>query len=128
MRGSAGFLELFDRQIVDADDFDAVGDQVLRAGRGDANVILMKVGRSPQARVRRFEQDADVIRQIEGRELLGANSATRADFHNPRTSEQHLERQGHQNLALIAAGEADQQIRTHGTAARIRNARANSCR
>src|SRR2546427_10634225 len=45
MRGGAGLPELFDRQIIDSDQLDAMIDQMFRAGLGHAQVIGMELGR-----------------------------------------------------------------------------------
>ena len=87
-------LEFLDRKVVDPDDLDPAGDQMLGARSGDADVVRVELGRSPQARVRGLEQDAELLRQVEARQLLGANPVARADLDDTGTAEHHLERQG----------------------------------
>ena len=67
MRGRARLLEFFDRQVVDADDLDAVLDEMSRARLGHADVVRVELGRAPQPRVVRLDQQPDVFGRDRGR-------------------------------------------------------------
>src|SRR5262245_45640281 len=55
VRRRAGLLEFLDREIVDADDLDAMLDQVSRAGFAQTDIVGVEIGRPPETRVRRLE-------------------------------------------------------------------------
>src|SRR5438094_818666 len=61
MRRRARRLEYLDRQVIDADDFHTVVHEVPGARLGDADVLPMKCGIGPEARIVRLEQDAHVL-------------------------------------------------------------------
>src|ERR1700748_3722967 len=56
---AARTLELLDRQVVHADDFDAMLDQMFRARFGDADIVGVELWRTPQPRVPRLDEQPD---------------------------------------------------------------------
>src|SRR5262249_2499571 len=65
VRGRARRVEFLDRQVVDAHHLDALVDQVPRARLGDADEARLEGRRSPQPRVARLEEHADVLGEVE---------------------------------------------------------------
>ena len=49
--GAPGLLELLNRQVIDAEHFDALADQMFGAGLGHADVIGVELRRTPQPRI-----------------------------------------------------------------------------
>ena len=74
VRGRARLLEFLDRQIVDADDLDAVLDQVFRPRFGDADEVGVEVRRAPQAGIVGLDQDPDVFGEIAGGQVIGRDA------------------------------------------------------
>src|SRR5260221_2595462 len=92
VRRRAGRLEHFDRQIIDADHLHAAFDEVPRARFGDADVVGVELRRAPQLRVPRFDQQADIVREMCRGEIVGGDGARRRHLDHPRDSGQQIQR------------------------------------
>jgi hypothetical protein len=98
---SARLLEFFNRQVVHAQNLDAVLDDVFGARFGHADVIGMEVGGSPESGVDRLDEHADVFREIELSEVVGADALSGGHLDDARPADEHLERQSVGAKALI---------------------------
>src|SRR5262245_52238525 len=91
MRRSAGLLELLDRQIVDAQDLHPTVDQKSGGGFCNANVIIVKLWRSPQFRVVSLEEKANILTQIERRQVIRRDILPGCQFDDTSSTAHHLE-------------------------------------
>src|SRR6185503_12231735 len=64
MRRRAGRFERLNRQVVDADQFDATLDEIFRRRLTDPDVLLVKRRVAPQARVGCLDEDAHIVGQV----------------------------------------------------------------
>src|SRR5206468_11438944 len=85
--------ELFDRQVIDTHDLDALIDEIPRRRFGHVRVVLMEHWRVPQRRIRRAQQHAQVFAQPRGREVFLGDAAAVRQVDDAGPADEQVERQ-----------------------------------